>query len=139
LGQIGAEVSASGHEGFPSSVSMACNASATSGGDGSPMSTRASSSNLSARSHGQVRHVLQDLRRLELLINRRVVLRRPRGCPGDVCAQGSSYTAPLRGVLGLLASFLGAALQGLELSLQLLNEGGVGTLVEALHLVGVGC
>jgi hypothetical protein len=42
------------------------------------------------------------------------------------------------GVLGLPAPFLGAALQGLELSLQVLHEGGVGRLVDALQFVGVG-
>ena len=64
-----------------------------------------------------------------------------RGAPGGdrecASALNGSYTAPLRGVLGLLAPFLGAALQGLELSLQVLDEGGVGTLVDALKLVGV--
>ncbi len=44
----------------------------------------------------------------------------------------------LRGVLGLPAPFLGAALQGFELLLQVLKEGGVGALMEALKLVGVG-
>ena len=44
----------------------------------------------------------------------------------------------LRGVLGLLAPLLGAALQRLQPRLQVLDEGGVGTLVEALKLVGVG-
>src|SRR5215211_1276711 len=44
----------------------------------------------------------------------------------------------LRGVLGLPAPFLGAALQGVEPRLQILDEGGVGRLVQALQFVRVG-
>src|SRR5215216_7335608 len=44
----------------------------------------------------------------------------------------------LRSVLSLPAPFPGAALQGLQPRLQVLHECGVGALVDALQLVGVG-
>src|SRR5919107_749698 len=43
----------------------------------------------------------------------------------------------LQGILGLPAPVPGAAFQGLELRFQILDEGGVGAFVEALHFVGV--
>src|SRR5215207_2468181 len=44
----------------------------------------------------------------------------------------------LRGVLGLLASVARAVPQRLQPRLQVLQEGGVGALVDALQLVGIG-